>query len=114
MVSTSTSLLLAPAALLQDVIDATGAQFDFQYGLYTLDCAARFSWSVWAGGREWAMDGAEIIWRLDSGECVLAFESFDSLLSPIQVVLGAPFLRQFCTTFDLQNDRLGFSIPLVA
>jgi hypothetical protein len=51
-VSLGSSMLLMSDYDLMDVVDNSGAYYNFQYGLFELDCNAKFTLSFFVGSNE--------------------------------------------------------------
>lgn len=83
-----------------------------------MDCSLQFTWSVWLDEQtELRADQSTLTVAAPNGNCYLNFVYFDELLTDVEdadFVLGTPFLRQFCTVYDVGAKRLGFSKPLAA
>ncbi|KIH54511.1 hypothetical protein ANCDUO_15342 [Ancylostoma duodenale] len=48
--------------------------------------------------------------NLGGGKCVMAIFSADSAAFGAQFILGQPFIRTFCQTYDIENKRIGISV----
>ncbi|KAI6183085.1 Propeptide and Peptidase A1 domain containing protein [Aphelenchoides bicaudatus] len=114
VISLGSSMLLMSDSDLMDVVDDSGASYNFQYGLFELDCNAKFTLSVFVGANEFKIDSKHLIWNLGDkdGTCILAAASWEDAPHELDLVLGVPFLRQFCTIFDVGNGRIGFATKL--
>jgi len=105
---TGTSLIAGPSGPLKKLVQATGAKFNPNYGLYSVDCNAKFTWSIWASGKEFVIDATNLVWELEPKSCVIGYEEFDSGFGGPDFILGDPFIRQFCQIYDL-SGKVGFS-----
>jgi hypothetical protein len=56
-----------------------------------------------------AVENEYLIWKIDNYTCLLVASTWGELPHQIDVVLGVPVLRQFCTIFDVGNDQVGFA-----
>jgi len=106
---TGTSLVAGPQGPLDKLVKATGAEFDPRYGLYGVDCNAKFSWSVWVSGKEFKIDASNMLWELEPNSCVLGYDVFDSGFGGPDFILGDPFIRQFCQIYEVQEGKVGFA-----
>jgi hypothetical protein len=61
-------MLIGPTETLMDLVVATNALYNFQYGLYTVDCDIQFTWTVNAGGVNYTVDGKNLLWPLGKNE----------------------------------------------
>lgn len=74
---------LGPQGPLDKLAKAAKAEFDPQYGLYGVDCkASGFTWSIWASGKEFAIDAANLIWEVEPNSCVLGYGNKQIHLKP--------------------------------
>lgn len=119
-------MLLMAIGDLMDLVRGSKADYNFDYGLFEVACDAQFSWSVYVGGNElkgslylfsnkltiFLVENKQLIWKLDNGICILAAGTWGDAPHPVDLVLGVPYLRQFCTLFDVQNEKVGFATKL--
>lgn len=45
-----------------DLVTALNAQYNFDLGLYTIDCSTKFKWTFKARGAEFNVDGKNLMW----------------------------------------------------
>jgi hypothetical protein len=65
-----------PDSVFYDLTRFTNADYDFNTGLYTVDCGAKFTWSVLIGDKK--LDSDETTGIIKFGDtCYLGFESWD-------------------------------------
>ncbi|KAI6239310.1 Peptidase A1 domain-containing protein [Aphelenchoides fujianensis] len=88
------------------------ATFDEQHRLFTVDCAAvpslpAFEFTI--GGRSFAVQPKDYVVELELTEnrCGLAVGHESTL--DFGWTLGMPFLRSYCTVFDIGQKRYGFA-----
>lgn len=43
---------LVPAEVLYDLVNATDAQYSFDFGYYAVNCSVKFTWKLEVGGKE--------------------------------------------------------------
>jgi hypothetical protein len=91
-----------------DIAKATNAVYDFDYGLYSVDCGTKFKWVLNVGGGYLDADETALVQNYN-GLCLLNFGSWDDSDGMVDVLLGIPFLRQVCTFYDVGNAQIGFS-----
>ncbi|KAI6187494.1 Propeptide and Peptidase A1 domain containing protein [Aphelenchoides besseyi] len=92
---TGTSLIAGPTGPLQKLVKATGATYNAEYGLYSVDCKADFTWSIFAQNTEFKITAANMVWEIEEGQCVLAYEQWDGGFGAPDFILGDPFIRQW-------------------
>ncbi|CAJ0568245.1 unnamed protein product, partial [Mesorhabditis spiculigera] len=94
-----------------DYVSAGG--FDTKLGLYAISGRPRPVCRHLIGGIVYDIQKNNMIVPSDQpGNCWLALFPFDSLFVPPQWILGDPFIRQYCHTFDYGRQRIGFSPSL--
>jgi hypothetical protein len=103
---TGTSLIVAPTKVVTDLVNAIGATFDFNYGLYTVDCSTKFTWSVYLNDDGHTIDEKTMLLKFDD-VCILGFEGADE--GEPDFILGDVFIRENCQIYDFGNERIGFS-----
>ncbi|KAI6223150.1 Peptidase A1 domain-containing protein [Aphelenchoides fujianensis] len=103
---TGTSLIVGPSDPMQDLIDATDADYDWNTGLYSVDCDAKFTWSIWINGKEFPMTQDQMIWEIE-GECLLAYD-VDDFGDP-DFILGDPMIRSYCQIYEVDQGQIGFA-----
>ncbi|KAI6219330.1 Eukaryotic aspartyl protease [Aphelenchoides fujianensis] len=108
---TGTSLIAGPSGPLNKLVQATSAKLNDTMQLYQVDCNAQFTWSIWAGGKEFPIDASNMVWMIDPDNkiCVLAYEEFGGGFGAPSFILGDPFIRQFCQIYDI-SGKVGFSV----
>ncbi|KAI6170364.1 putative aspartyle protease [Aphelenchoides bicaudatus] len=90
---------------LSDIVAATGATFNTDYGLYQVDCNIQFQWTVTLGGSKFVVDQSNTLYNVGDF-CLLMFESF--VYPGIDFLLGGPFVQDYCLVYDVTGN-LGFS-----
>jgi hypothetical protein len=106
---TGTSLIAGPKGPLDNLVKATGATYNPNYGLYSVDCKASFTWSIFAGDAEFKISADNMIWEIEKGSCVLAYDVFDAGFGGPDFILGDPFIRQFCQIYEVKEGKVGFA-----
>jgi hypothetical protein len=66
-----------PNSVLYDLTRFTNAEYDFNTGLYTVECSAKFTWTVIIGDKQLDTDETTGIIKLGD-TCYLGFESWDN------------------------------------
>jgi hypothetical protein len=106
---TGTSLIAGPKAPLQKLVAATKAKYNPNYGLYSVDCNAKFTWSIWVQGAEYPIDASNLVWELEPSSCVLGYEEFEIGFGGPDFILGDPFIRQYCQIYEVKEGKIGFA-----
>jgi len=103
---TGTSLIVAPTKVVNDLVNAIGATFDFNYGLYTVDCSTKFTWSVYLNDGGHTIDEKTMLLKFDD-VCILGFQGADE--GEPDFILGDVFIRENCQIYDFGGERIGFA-----
>jgi len=106
---TGTSLVAGPQGPLDKLVKATKAKYNSEYGLYSVDCNAQFTWSVWISGVEYPIDASNMVWEIEKGSCVLGYDVWDSGFGGPDFILGDPFIRQYCQIYEVQEGQIGLA-----
>lgn len=107
---TGTSFIGGPQSITDDLAQQAGATFDDQYQTYFIDCNAKLSpFVVTIGGKDYSVDGKELIVYQDSNTCVFTFFPFEFGGFGPSWILGDPFIRQYCNIYDFVNKQVGFA-----
>jgi hypothetical protein len=70
--------MVVPAEVLQDLVNATNAQFNQNYYLYQVSCGVQFRWTIGIGGVDYVVDQSQGIIDIGRNQCFLAFEAVDT------------------------------------
>jgi hypothetical protein len=106
---TGTSLIAGPKGPLDKLVKATKAKYNPNYGLYSVDCNAQFTWSVFANNVEFPIDASNMVWEIEKGSCVLAYDEWDAGFGGPDFILGDPFIRQYCQIYEVKEGKVGFA-----
>jgi len=112
LISFGTPLMLLSYEDLMDLTVATSAYYNFDFGMYQVDCNSKFSWSIYVGDNELKVENENLVWKLDDGTCLLAASDWGEAAHPVDLIVAVPFLRQFCSIFDVKNGKVGFATKL--
>jgi hypothetical protein len=110
---TGTSWLGAPQADINGMIAATGAQYDFENGVYTVPCSKKGlpDMVFTIGGKKYNIPQVEYVLdlQLGNGNCVITAFSMDGGGFGPDWILGDTFIRTYCNVYDIGNQQIGFS-----
>ncbi|KAI6232688.1 CRE-ASP-1 protein [Aphelenchoides fujianensis] len=96
---TGTSFIFAAYDDLNAIVDASNADYDFSYGLYTVDCDAAKSLPDLV---------TSIDLELGGGTCALGIdENYDD--DVFAWLLGDGFIRSYCNIYDVGGEQIGFA-----
>jgi len=102
-----------PDKVYDAVFKLVNPTYDWDYGLYTVSCAKISTLPDWVfrfSGMDFAVPSSQYIIdvELPNGNCVVAFSRIE-YSSKNPYTLGAPFLRQFCTTYSIDKNHVQLS-----
>jgi len=107
---TGTSFLGGPQALTDALAKQVGATYNANYGAYFINCNANPApLNIKIGSNTYAINEKQMIIAAGNGQCYWALFPFDFGGFGPSWILGDPFIRQFCNTYDLGGKRIGFS-----
>ncbi|TKR76285.1 hypothetical protein L596_017444 [Steinernema carpocapsae] len=110
---TGTSWIYAPQAVVDGVLQITGAQ-DTGEGVYAVPCSQMKTlpdWVLTIGGQQYTIPSVEYVLDLGlgGGQCALTLNTmFGGGYMP-SWILGDTFIRSYCNFYDVGNSRIGFS-----
>ncbi|KAI6183083.1 Aspartic peptidase family and Aspartic peptidase domain-containing protein [Aphelenchoides bicaudatus] len=109
MSSISTAINLLPIDVMFDLVDALNGLYDFNNGFYAVDCSTKFTWSLVVNGQEIKADETTMLWQFGDNACYIAAGSWEDDDHNVDMILGVPFLQNFCVSHDVQQGVIGFS-----
>jgi hypothetical protein len=86
-------LIVGPKQPLDKLVKVTKAKFNPNYGLYSVDCNAKFTWSVWIAGKEFPIDSNNMVWEIEPSKCVLGYDVWDPGFGGPEFILGKVHFR---------------------
>ncbi|KAH7699481.1 aspartic protease [Aphelenchoides avenae] len=112
---TGTSWLYLLTQHYNALISETGAQLNFQYFVYTVDCDAKNLPDIvlQIGGKKFDIPSSEYVIDLNIGgnQCAIAAADAGEI-SPFDqpaIILGDVFIRAYCNVYDIGQKRIGFA-----
>ncbi|GMS92496.1 hypothetical protein PENTCL1PPCAC_14671, partial [Pristionchus entomophagus] len=111
---TGTSLISAPADVVEKVASAANAKLDKTTGLYMLpSCDTEIpDLKLTIGSSTYSIDYKNMIVPITATDCGLAMDAFFGGGFGPAWILGDPFIRQYCNIYDIGNKRMGFAKSL--
>ena len=104
---TGTSLICVPNSQYENIQNAIGATYNYDYYTYTVDCSTVDSLPALTmniGGTTFTLEASDYILQSD-GVCSSAFQN----LGMDMWILGDIFIGKYYSIFDLENNRVGFA-----
>merc|ERR1712190_540556 len=109
IVDSGTSLLAGPQDEVAAIALLLGATRSRE-GVYMIPCAQSPSISFALGGREYTLQGSDLVVGKSDGNCLLGLQGLDMPLW----ILGDVFMRKYYVLFDWGQRRLGFAAATAA
>ncbi|KAE9414648.1 hypothetical protein Angca_008610 [Angiostrongylus cantonensis] len=106
---TGTSFIGAPSSVAQSLARENGAMYDPENGVYFIDCGAKPSLTLAIGRNKYTIDAKNLVVPAGNGQCLFTIFGMPSSGFGPSWILGDPFIRQFCNTYDMGKKRIGFA-----
>ncbi|EYB92342.1 hypothetical protein Y032_0195g1492 [Ancylostoma ceylanicum] len=112
---TGTTWIGVPTAVLNNILWQTQAWWDPNRRLYIIPCSKMWTLPPMifnVAGQRFTVPSVQYVLDLSlgNGQCVMAMLAVDSAAFGAQFILGQPFIRTFCQTYDIANKRIGISV----
>jgi len=111
---TGTSLIGGPSGPISGIARAMGGQYHSNEQLWYIDCKASPPDVVFTiNGMMYTLKSTTtIVPSGNPGTCIIAFFEFEGGGFGPDWILGDPFIRSYCNTYDTGNKQIGFSLAL--
>jgi len=107
---TGTSFIGGPQGITDSLAQQAGANYDSDYGVYFIDCNASFQpFVVTINGKDYSVDSKNLIVSEGQGQCVFTFFPQDFGPGMPSWILGDPFIRQYCNTYNFGAGTISFA-----
>ncbi|EYC10286.1 hypothetical protein Y032_0056g2661 [Ancylostoma ceylanicum] len=110
--STGSAFIGAPKSVADAIALAVNAELRPEEDAYFLDCDGFPTLKFGIGRNVYQVEGYNFMITLAEYKCILALYGMDGGSFGPSWILGAPFIRQYCTIHDMQNKRIGFANSL--
>ncbi|KIH48694.1 eukaryotic aspartyl protease [Ancylostoma duodenale] len=112
---TGKSFLGGPPVAISGIIRESGARYSPYYRMYVVPCSTmnrHLDLIFTINGKSFAVPSGQYIINLDigGGWCTLAVFPIHAGGFTTQWIMGTPWIRTFCSTYDFGNKRIGFSV----
>jgi hypothetical protein len=109
---TGTSLIVGPTSAVDEICKKLGGTYDSQNQIYTIGCnstgGADVTFTI--NGKDYAVGPKNyIVPTGNPGQCMLGFQGGNLGFFGPKWILGDVFIRQWCTTYDPKNKRIGLA-----
>ncbi|VDO99868.1 unnamed protein product, partial [Heligmosomoides polygyrus] len=109
---TSTSFLGLPSVVADSVADSAGAEYDEQSEMYMIECQAKPSLNLTIGDHVYTIEAVNLIAEIDVNFCIMTMFPISGHGLGSQMILGDPFIRQYCNIYDYNTKQIGFARSL--
>ncbi|CAD5225320.1 unnamed protein product [Bursaphelenchus xylophilus] len=105
---TGSGFIYGTADIIAPIANALNAVYDEQSGEYLLPCNSNFTVGFSINGKEYDVEAKNMLVPLSGETCALTV--LPSEVGEVQLILGDPFIRQYCQVYDVQEGRVGFAL----
>ncbi|KHJ91339.1 eukaryotic aspartyl protease [Oesophagostomum dentatum] len=95
----------------REIAESVNATYSKEHDLYYIDCDATVSATITIANEDFTVESKNLIIEVDDGICILAIYGYQSFWGA-NYILGTPFVRQYCTIYDIGNKKIGFARSL--
>lgn len=108
---TGTSLTYGPSDVVENIAKIVGAKLNNEYGLYFIPCDKKYDpVSFTINKKVYNLSSSVLTMDLGLDEgCLFAMVPSDMGTFGPDWILGDPFIRTYCNTYDFVNKRIGLS-----
>ncbi|ETN79504.1 eukaryotic aspartyl protease [Necator americanus] len=100
--------ITGPPSMVKEMAKIAGAQFDTQHSVYKIDCNARFpDLEIEIGSDTYSIKPKNLIVKVTNDLCFFMMTHGEP--NSTKWYFGAPFIREYCTIFDIGGKRFGFA-----
>ncbi|PIO74426.1 eukaryotic aspartyl protease [Teladorsagia circumcincta] len=110
--ATATSRIGAPSAVVHKIVTEAGAEYDKAKDVYFIRCNSSLTIELDIGKRTYTIETKNLIAPADGDRCILALFDLESNGFGPSWILGTPFIRQYCHTYDVESKKIGFARSL--
>uniref|UniRef100_A0A914WJ38 Peptidase A1 domain-containing protein n=1 Tax=Plectus sambesii TaxID=2011161 RepID=A0A914WJ38_9BILA len=108
---TGTSFIGGPTGIVKEIATAVGAHYNAANQIYTIGCKATPpDVVITIGTNKYNIKAKNYIVDGGNGQCYFGFFPFDSTGFGLSWILGDPFIRSYCNTYDIGQQRIGFAL----
>ncbi|KHJ88396.1 hypothetical protein OESDEN_11811 [Oesophagostomum dentatum] len=101
----------SPAYMADNIAKKVNATYNKKHDLYYIDCNTDISAVVTIDRQKFTIEAKNLIIKVEEGICILAIHGYSNYFASVWI-FGAPFIRQYCTVYDIGNTRIGFAKSL--
>ncbi|VDK56420.1 unnamed protein product [Anisakis simplex] len=111
---TGSSFIVGPSMLINSIVNELGARYDAENDVFFSNCSGLTeNIKIEIGDHIYEIEPINYFYQITENICVLTLSSMDGTGLGPQVVLGTPFLRQYCHVYDFGNMQIGFAKPKI-
>ncbi|KHJ88397.1 eukaryotic aspartyl protease [Oesophagostomum dentatum] len=98
-------------SMADQIAEKVGAKYNKEHDLYYIDCNANVSAVITIDGEKFTVEAKNLIIQVEEDLCILALYGYQYFWGSVWI-LGTPFIRQYCTMYDIGNEKIGFAKSL--
>ncbi|KHJ79072.1 hypothetical protein OESDEN_21290 [Oesophagostomum dentatum] len=106
-------MIAAPSDVVVGIAKLVNATYSKAIKAYAIDCDSQFpDLKIKTDSGIYTIKHNNLIIKLNNDKCILAMKPVEKTAISSEFALGIPFMRQYCTIFDIGQQRLGFAEAL--
>ncbi|KHJ93986.1 eukaryotic aspartyl protease [Oesophagostomum dentatum] len=107
------AMIAAPSDVVVGIAKLVNATYSKAIKAYAIDCDSQFpDLKIKTDSGIYTIKHNNLIIKLNNDKCILAMKPVEKTAISSEFALGIPFMRQYCTIFDIGQQRLGFAEAL--
>uniref|UniRef100_A0A1I7SJM8 Peptidase A1 domain-containing protein n=2 Tax=Bursaphelenchus xylophilus TaxID=6326 RepID=A0A1I7SJM8_BURXY len=103
-----TSFIVGHPTIIQPILDAVNAQYYPPAHIYLVPCSSNITVGFTINGKDYNVEAKNLLLPIKGDTCVLAVNIFEN--DNVQLILGDPFIREYCQVHDVKEGRVGFAL----
>lgn len=110
---TSSGLIYGPIGMMFKLAGALGGQYNATIGVFFTNCSsANENIRIRIGNWRYEIEPINYVLKANDNMCILPFANHDTMYLGAQMIIGLPFMRQYCHVYDFGNEQIGFAKSL--
>ena len=104
VIESGTRYIVMPVPIIEIVLQKLHATYNNSYGMFTIDCNAKFDFSFTVGSTSYSVTEKHMVTKYQ-GVCLLEVTGIQAHVW----ILGTPWFKAVCNVLDYGNKRIGFA-----
>ncbi|CAD5213496.1 unnamed protein product [Bursaphelenchus xylophilus] len=108
---TGTEFIVGSPDIILPIVKTLNATYDEKREVYHLPCNSNFTVGFSINGKDYNVEAKNLLVPSPGDTCILTLVPQD--IGEIQLILGDPFIREYCQVHDVDKGRVGFALAKV-